>query len=131
MNRTVVMMVFVIFITLIFLQFSCGTTKEYRTDNIPAEVEAEDTVEEALLLADKHEAAGVECNDCHEETPPSGLVSKSACLTCHEDYKEVAASYLDPHNAHMTYSDCGDCHHAHRPGEKICQGCHSFNLQAP
>jgi fumarate reductase flavoprotein subunit len=53
------------------------------------------------------------------------------CLACHADYKEVAASYLDPHNAHRTSSDCGVCHHAHRPSEKICQGCHSFNLQAP
>jgi len=129
MKRTYFMIILIIFITFIFLQFSCGTVREYSADEISAEVE--ETVEEAMLLVDKHEAVGIGCNDCHEETPPDSLVPKVVCLTCHEDYKELATSYLDPHNAHITYPDCGDCHHAHRASEIACQQCHSFNLQVP
>jgi fumarate reductase flavoprotein subunit len=135
MKRTNLMMLLVILIALLFLQISCGTIQEYRAEEIPAAVEETVEVEEAfegpMLLADRHKASGIECSDCHEETPPGSLVPTGVCMTCHEDYREVAASYLDPHNAHISYPDCGDCHHAHRPGEQICQGCHNFNLQAP
>ena len=130
MKRILVLMgTLMISIALLFLQFSCGTIKEYGDAGI--DIDAAEKVPEVLLLADKHEAAGIECNDCHEESEPANRVSKTMCLECHANYKEVAASYLDPHNAHRTSSDCGVCHHAHRPSEKICQGCHSFNIQAP
>lgn len=122
MKRTPVLMILGIFITLLFLQFSCGTTKEYRAEGISPEVE--ETPEKALLLADKHEVAGIECNDCHEATPPDSEVPEVVCLTCHANYKELTVSYFDPHNGHMTYSGCGDCHHAHRPSENQCQACH-------
>jgi fumarate reductase flavoprotein subunit len=128
MELKTVLMVSGIFVTLLFLQLSCGTMREYSTDLISADVVK---AGEGMLLVDKHELSGIECNDCHEEMPPDSFVPKVVCLTCHEDYKEVAASYLDPHNAHIEYSGCGDCHHAHRPSEKICQGCHTFSLQAP
>jgi hypothetical protein len=130
MKKTpVAMKVLGIFISLLFLQFSCGPIKKYRAEEIPAETE--ETPEEALLLAYKHEAAGIECNDCHQEIPPAEAVPKEVCLTCHEDYRELATSYPDPHNAHITYSGCGDCHHVHRQSEKVCLGCHNFSLQAP
>ena len=116
-------------ITLLFFQFSCGTTKEHRGAEI--QTVADKKVPKVLLLGDKHEAAGIQCNGCHEEPEPSNRVSKTICLACHANYKEVAASYLDPHNAHRTSSDCGVCHHSHKPSEKICQECHSFNVQAP
>jgi hypothetical protein len=128
-NTPVVMIVLGIFISLLFLQFSCGTMKEHRSEEIPAE--AEEMPEEALLLENKHEAAGIGCNDCHQETPPAEVVPKEVCLACHEDYKELVASYPDPHNAHITYAGCGDCHHVHRQSENACLGCHDFNLQAP
>lgn len=130
MKRTLVLTTaLLICIALLFLQLSCGTTEEYREAEI--HTGAAEKVPEPLLLADKHEAAGIECNYCHEETEPASEVTKVVCLKCHEDYKEVAASYLDPHNAHHTSTDCEDCHHAHRPSEEVCQGCHSFGLQAP
>ena len=129
MNRPIVLMLFVVFITLIFLQFSCGTIQEYRTEEIATEVE--ETVEEASLLAGKHQTAGIECNDCHGKTPPDSDLPEGVCLSCHEDYRDVATSYYDPHNAHYVYSSCGDCHHAHWPSQNQCMGCHNFDLQAP
>jgi fumarate reductase flavoprotein subunit len=121
-------------VPLAMFQFSCASMKEAPAEAEVAEapVEAEPAADEALLLAGKHDAAGISCNDCHEEDPPAGSVATDTCLTCHEDYQELAASYLDPHNAHVTYSNCSDCHHVHRESEKICQGCHhTFNIQAP
>jgi hypothetical protein len=85
----------------------------------------------AQFLADKHKAAGVSCSDCHKETPPASEAPSSICLNCHADYKDKASSAIDPHNAHMSYTNCGDCHHAHKASENQCQSCHSFNLQTP
>jgi fumarate reductase flavoprotein subunit len=138
MKKTLLMMVLAMMTPLLLLQVSCAGVKEGRTQDaaaIQASDETEDVEEasdEDMLLADKHEAAGISCSDCHEEDPPANKVSQPTCLTCHEDYQELAASYLDPHNAHQSYSDCGDCHHIHRTSEQICQGCHhTFNIQAP
>jgi hypothetical protein len=85
----------------------------------------------ALLLADKHKAAGVECADCHKETPPATEAPTAVCMTCHADYKDKASSSIDPHNAHMTYERCGDCHHGHKESENQCMSCHSFSLKTP
>jgi len=139
MKKTLIVMALAVITPLLMLQVSCAGVKESRTEEVAA-VEAPDETadvdEEAsgedMLLADKHEAAGISCSDCHEEDPPASKVSQETCLTCHEDYQDLAASYLDPHNAHISYSDCGDCHHIHRTSEQICQGCHhTFNVQAP
>jgi hypothetical protein len=85
----------------------------------------------AAFLADKHKAAGVACADCHKETPPANETPTTVCMTCHADYKDKAASSVDPHNAHMSYESCGDCHHAHKASENQCMSCHSFNLKTP
>jgi hypothetical protein len=95
----------------------------------PAKVE--ENAQAGLFLADKHKAQGLECSNCHKENPPANDVPKEQCLSCHEDYNQVAASYIDPHNAHVTYTNCSDCHHGHRESENQCQGCHSFNLKTP
>ena len=115
-------------IPLLLLQLSCGTVKEKQ--GIEISPDADEKVPGELLLADKHKIAGVGCSGCHGESDPVSGAPKAQCLACHENYKEVAASYLDPHNAHYTSPDCGVCHHIHKPSEKICQGCHSFNVQA-
>jgi hypothetical protein len=130
------MLIFGIFITLLLLQFSCATTKkdqEYDDLSVLTDQAQAPSVASTgpLLLGDKHEAAGMACNDCHEEEPPGNDVPEAVCLTCHGDYNVIATSFIDPHNAHMTYSSCGDCHHAHQPSENQCLGCHSFSLQAP
>ncbi len=130
MNRTLVWIsAFLVCIHLFFLQFSCSAIKEKQTMETPQGTA--EKIQEVQLLAVRHKSAGVECSGCHGETDPTGMISESQCLQCHGDYKDVAVSYLDPHNAHHTSRDCGVCHHVHKPSEKICQGCHSFNVQAP
>jgi len=121
-------------IAILMFLFSCAGMKEQPAGETAPEVSKETVTEvpEDALLAVKHEATGISCSDCHAEDPPAERVPTDACMTCHEDYKDLAASYLDPHNAHVTYSNCSDCHHVHRESELICQGCHhTFNVQAP
>ncbi len=154
MKKTKTAMIFVIVITLLIMQLSCATAekdKEYVESQVvsgevqeakeaPAEIPAEApaapsalevTPLEDLFLADTHKTSGVECSDCHEETPPAGDVPTAKCMTCHEDYRDVALSSIDPHNAHIEFANCGDCHHAHRESENQCMSCHSFSLKAP
>jgi len=83
------------------------------------------------FLADKHKTAGFECSSCHKETPPAIETPTAVCLTCHADYRDVAASYIDPHNAHMEFTNCSDCHHAHKKSESQCLQCHTFNQETP
>lgn len=144
MKRISLIFVLSIFASMLFLQFSCIAIKEPPTEGMPVEVEeapevieeaeAIETVEESagvVLLADTHKAAGVECSDCHMETPPANDVPTSNCMTCHEDYRDVALSAIDPHNAHVEFTNCGDCHHSHQESENQCNSCHSFSLKAP
>jgi hypothetical protein len=84
----------------------------------------------AKFLADKHKASGVSCSDCHKEST-SKEPGTDTCMTCHADYKDKATSAVDPHNAHMSYSNCGDCHHGHKTSENQCQSCHNFNITTP
>jgi hypothetical protein len=84
----------------------------------------------AQFLADKHKVSGVSCSDCHKEST-SKEPATEVCMSCHKDYKDKATSSIDPHNAHMSYSNCGDCHHAHKASENQCQGCHNFGITTP
>jgi nitrate/TMAO reductase-like tetraheme cytochrome c subunit len=135
MRRTRVMMILETLIMLLILQLSCATPKseqDYEEPQVSSDqAQTAAIIPEVSLLADKHQANGMACSDCHKETPPSINVPTSVCLNCHADYQEVAASYINPHNAHMIYNNCGDCHHAHRISENQCLNCHSFDLQAP
>jgi hypothetical protein len=133
MKKKILIMMLVVMVPLLMLQFSCASVKEQPGEGVPGAVsETASEVPEDVLLADKHGAAGISCSDCHAEDPPASSVATDTCLTCHDDYQELAASYLDPHNAHITYTNCSDCHHVHRESERICQGCHhTFNVQAP
>lgn len=133
MKKKILITMLVVMVPLMMLQFSCASMQEQPSEEAAAEVAKEvKELPEGALLADKHDAAGISCSDCHAEDPPADAVATDTCMTCHEDYQELAASYLDPHNAHISYSNCSDCHHVHRESEKICQGCHhTFNVQAP
>jgi hypothetical protein len=119
--------------TYLFLQFGCATVEKYQVEGRAVEVEG--TPGEPLLLADKHKVRGIECTDCHMESPPDREVPTDICLTCHESFVEPAVNErpynIDPHNAHYTLSNCGDCHHAHWQSQNQCLACHDFNLQAP
>lgn len=136
MKKVHAMFVLGIVVPLLLLQFSCAAVKEKPAEAMPAEAVSEmpalaEVPDMEGLLGGTHEAAGISCNDCHAESPPANDVSTDTCLTCHEDYQELAASYIDPHAAHIEFSRCSDCHHAHRPSENQCLSCHSFNLPAP
>jgi hypothetical protein len=157
MKKTHVMMILGSFMILLFFQLACATGEEPKLDTKPAVVEekskpeaaapakveeaskpeaaapakVEEATTTAVLLADTHKKAGVECADCHTETPPAVETPTSVCLGCHKDYKERAASSVDPHNAHVTFENCGDCHHSHKTSENQCLSCHTFSLKAP
>ena len=96
---------------------------------------AETAVEKPSFLGDKHNAAGIECGSCHQEDPPSERVATEICLGCHEEYspsnRAETTNFMDPHNSHMTYSDCGACHNAHKASREQCSNCHGdmgFNI---
>jgi hypothetical protein len=100
-----------------------------------APVEEKKTVAEAQpaaaqFLADKHKTSGVSCADCHNESI-SKEPATDVCMTCHQDYRDKATSSIDPHNAHMSYANCGDCHHGHKTSENQCLSCHSFASNTP
>ncbi len=86
------------------------------------------TANSPALLAGKHLAAGLKCDNCHNPYPPQGAPSRETCLNCHQqDYAEIAAipSQRNPHNNHMAATiPCVDCHHAHVPYESACLQCH-------
>jgi hypothetical protein len=125
MNRKHVMMAFGMVVSLLFLQLACAGVKEHRGEEAAAAVEQ--TEEDSGLLASTHKSAGISCSDCHAESPPANAVTEATCLTCHEDYKELTAGvYEDPHNAHIAFPDCGNCHHIHQPSENQCLSCHAF-----
>lgn len=125
MKRRHVMTVFGVAVALIFLQLSCAGVKKTSLQEASAPVEA--VAEEDGLLAGTHKSAGISCSDCHTESPPAIAVAEVTCLTCHEDYKDLTAGlYEDPHNAHIAFSDCGNCHHIHMESENQCLACHAF-----
>lgn len=136
MKRKHEMMLFGVAVSLIFFLLSCAGVKERPAEEAPAASEvaveetsaaAEVTAEEADLLIGTHKTAGISCSDCHAESPPAGEVSGASCLNCHEDYQELTAElYFDPHNAHMSFPDCVNCHHVHQAGENQCLACHAF-----
>lgn len=130
MKEIPVMLIFVILIALLNFQLSCGTTGKYGADGMSRDIA--EGAGEVLLLGDKHKAMLVECNDCHEEAPPSKEVPKTVCLTCHESFAEPAVFdkpyNTDPHNAHFRLPECGNCHHAHWQSQNHCLGCHDFGV---
>ena len=128
MKKTHIIMPLVFFVVLLFLQFSCSTTKKIHDEKVTDKI-AE--TNESMLLADRHKESGIECNDCHGETQTGSRAAKEACMSCHKNYEKLGASQLDFHNAHIVSSGCDDCHHAHKPSELICQGCHIFDVQVP
>jgi hypothetical protein len=95
----------------------------------------ETAVEKPLFLGDKHVAANLKCGSCHQENPPEKTVATEVCLSCHAEYadssKTETTDLMDPHNSHMTYSDCGACHNAHKASREQCSNCHGdmgFNI---
>jgi hypothetical protein len=97
--------------------------------------EVKETSVTTLMLGDKHKDAGVECKGCHLEEPPAKEVPTSVCLTCHDDFAKIASQdptdEINPHNSHMAFQECGDCHHSHEQSQDQCKACHSFDFKIP
>jgi len=151
MKRTHLLLVLAVTIPLLVLQFSCATVEKKQAEEAPAEkavempaaaeeapaekavempAEAEEAPEAAQLLADTHKTAGNSCKDCHVKPIKEGVAS-DVCLTCHGDYKELTAADINPHDSHMVYASCVECHHVHKPSENQCLSCHEFDMQMP
>ena len=90
---------------------------------------------ESLSLADTHKNRGMDCSDCHKESPPKQNVLMAVCLGCHGDYTKMAAktSKIDPnpHASHLGEIDCAKCHHAHKASVNVCNACHQFDMKVP
>lgn len=89
--------------------------------------------EKKPLLADTHKALGLDCLQCHIDKPGSP-VQTATCTGCHNDIEkpEKARSGLpNPHNAHMEFPDCSQCHHAHKSSENQCGTCHKSEYKIP
>ncbi len=89
--------------------------------------------EKKPLLADTHKALGVDCLQCHIDKPGTP-VETATCIQCHDDIEkpEKARSGLpNPHNAHMSFEDCSQCHHAHKSSENQCNTCHKSEYKIP
>jgi hypothetical protein len=99
------------------------------------EPSSDTAMEKPLFLGDRHKAANVECESCHQEDPPAKAVAMDVCIGCHVEYspsnKAGVTDLMDPHNSHMAYSECGACHHAHKASREQCASCHGdlgFNI---
>ncbi|MEN6423169.1 MAG: cytochrome c3 family protein [Smithella sp.] len=89
------------------------------------------TPETGALLGDRHKAAGVGCVQCHKDKP-SAPVNTAVCSGCHPNVAKgetIREKLPNPHNAHMEYPACAECHHVHKPSDNQCAGCHSFNFR--
>jgi fumarate reductase flavoprotein subunit len=90
--------------------------------------------ETGTFLADRHKTAGIECGGCHKENPPAQAVPAAVCLGCHTDITkagETGGGQPNPHRAHMSYPECGSCHHSHKLSEDQCGNCHNFGYETP
>jgi fumarate reductase flavoprotein subunit len=87
-------------------------------------------------LGSKHKDAGVVCESCHKENPPSKSVPMQICLECHGgNYEKLAEQTTkvapNPHDSHLGKAQCDFCHHAHKPSEYYCAKCHILDSKVP
>lgn len=81
---------------------------------------------------DRHVKAGLTCQGCHKEEPPSAAVPDAQCLACHGDLaklmKKSTKELTNPHDAHHLGAGekpkCSECHHIHKASEVSCTYCH-------
>jgi len=92
---------------------------------------------DAVLLVDKHKAAGIECDGCHKEAPPAQKVASSICMSCHGNYSALAEqtekANPNPHDSHLGQLPCEQCHRVHKTSVNACARCHDrvFILKVP
>jgi len=80
------------------------------------------------FLADRHEAAGIGCAECHGKDREA-LIPNRVCLACHESFEKLAARTedmrLNPHRSpHFKDLECTSCHVGHKSDANFCRDCH-------
>lgn len=84
-----------------------------------------------VFLGERHKAAGIACARCHGEKP-AAPVAAGICAGCHPNVaktEKIRDDLPNPHNAHMDYPNCTDCHHIHKASENQCGQCHNFDYK--
>jgi len=92
-----------------------------------------------VFLADKHQKTGMNCQGCHQESPPAKLVPTATCMTCHGDMAKLISKTSklapNPHaSPHEPPADtkCESCHHVHKKSGNSCVTCHEeFVFRVP
>jgi fumarate reductase flavoprotein subunit len=87
------------------------------------------------FLIDKHVAAGLACNKCHNESMAKAP-EMATCLSCHGGTYAKLASMTNkdqpnPHASHRGEVPCAECHHVHKASVTLCTQCHSFDMTTP
>jgi hypothetical protein len=89
---------------------------------------------------ERHQKAGLTCQSCHKESPPTAVVPGAQCMTCHGDLSKLLAKssravpnpHASPHIAPGEQPKCEECHHIHKPSEVSCYSCHQdFKYKMP
>jgi hypothetical protein len=110
------------------------------------------------LLAQKHAAAGLSCQSCHDRSlgettseivkyvtgdyyyPLEELeLSMDTCFVCHESYEkvidqtavEITGGERNPHAGHWGVLECNECHNMHRESVDYCAQCHNPTTDDP
>lgn len=81
-------------------------------------------------LADRYVARGLQCQSCHDTTPPKADVKSAKCETGRGSMAKVAEKTADldinPHDSHIEGAQCLECHQRHKKPQLLCDQCHEF-----
>jgi hypothetical protein len=120
--------IFLLFVSCVFIILCSMSSCTPAKGPVKKSPTIETGIEKPMFLGDRHQASGIECGSCHKEDPPSNSVSTDVCISCHNEYspsdKPASSDYMDPHNSHVTFSDCSECHNAHKTSKEFCSTCH-------
>ena len=83
------------------------------------------------MLADRHVARGVTCQNCHPGQKPTNEVDMGNCLKCHGGSyaalaKQTESDDINPHDTHLGEAQCVTCHSGHKLPKLACDNCHEF-----
>ena len=93
------------------------------------------------LLATKHKADKVDCEDCHGTKDEKKIVvsdnettENASCVECHDTLEGMVKksrgnnSHISAHRSHLATVNCTTCHSAHTQSKVYCNYCHTFNM---
>ncbi len=76
-----------------------------------------------------HLSRGMTCQTCHQTATPNAHPSMQTCIDCHPDTVPAIGAKRrgsTPHNAHLGFLNCFQCHHGHEPFQLFCNRCHTI-----